>query len=219
MVDFYELTTTSACRHALAYLCQQSFISDFYLAGGTALALQIGHRVSTDLDWFSASHRLLAPEREAIRRILDASGQFVVASEQDGMLFTRLFDADVSFIHQHHPLLEPTVMYQGIQLASPTDIGLMKLAAINSRGTRRDFVDLYSLREIVTLDRLLELVLIKYADRPSFLPIVARALAYFEDAEPQPMPRLLTPVKWADVRAYCEAAARRLTRRLSGLEG
>ena len=219
MVDFYELTTTPACHHALAYLRQQPFISDFYLAGGTALALQIGHRVSTDLDWFSTSRRLLALEREAIRRALDASGQFVVASEQDGMLFTRLFDADVSFIHQHHPLLEPMVMYQGIQLASPTDIGLMKLAAVNSRGTRRDFVDLYSLREIVTLDRLLELALIKYSDRLSFLPVAARALAYFEDAEPQPMPRLLTPVKWADVRAYCEAAARRLTRRLSGLEG
>ena len=86
------------------------------------------------------------------------------------------------------------------------------------RGTRRDFVDLYTLREIVTLDRLLELAAIKYEDRPSFLPIATRALAYFEDAEPQPMPRLLTPVKWVDVRAYCEAAARRLTRRLSGLE-
>jgi hypothetical protein len=60
-------------------------------------------------------------------------------------------------------------------------------------------------------------VVIKYADRPSFLVIAARALAYFEDAEQQPMPRLLTPVRWADVRTYCEAAARRLARRLSGL--
>jgi hypothetical protein len=134
------------------------------------------------------------------------------------MLFMQLFGADLSFIHQHHPLLEPTVEYQGVQLASPTDIGLMKLAAINSRGTRRDFIDLYCLQEGVTLDRLLELAAIKYADRPSFLVVAARALAYFEDAEPQPMPRLLTPVNWADVRVYCEAAARRLARRLSGLE-
>jgi predicted nucleotidyltransferase component of viral defense system len=218
MVDFYESATTPTCHQALDYLRQQPFIHDFYLAGGTALALQIGHRVSTDLDWFSTNHRLLAPEREAIRRVLDGSGRFEVVSEQDGLLFTRLVGAEVSFIYQHHPLLEPTVPYRGIQLASPTDIGLMKLAAINSRGTRRDFVDLYSLREIVTLDRLLELATIKYADRPSFLPIAARALAYFEDAEPQPMPVLLKPVEWADVRAYCEAAARRLARRLSGLE-
>jgi hypothetical protein len=94
----------------------------------------------------------------------------------------------------------------------------MTLAAVNSRGTRRDFVDVYCLRDVVTLDRLLELASVKYADRPSFLPIAVRALAYFEDAEQQPMPRLLTPVRWADVRAYCEAAARRLARRLSGLD-
>ncbi len=112
MVDFYEQVTTPACHQALNYLRQQPFIGGFYLAGGTALALQIGHRVSTDLDWFSASHRLLAPEREAIRRALqgasgqapDDSGQFVVASEQDGLMFTRLFGSDVSFIHQPSPV-------------------------------------------------------------------------------------------------------------------
>jgi predicted nucleotidyltransferase component of viral defense system len=202
----------------LDHLRHQAFIGDFYLGGGTALALQIGHRISTDLDWFSTQRRLLAPEREEICLALSDSGQFEVISEQDGMLFTRLFGADVSFIYQHHPLLEPTVEYRGIQLASPTDIGLMKLAAINSRGTRRDFVDVYCLREVVTLDRLLELAVTKYADRPGFQAIAVRALAYFEDAEQQPMPRLLTPVRWADVRAYCEAAARRLARRLSGLD-
>jgi hypothetical protein len=218
MVDFYESATTPACHQALDYLRHHFFIEDFYLAGGTALALQIGHRVSTDLDWFSTDLRLLALDREAIRRALDESGQSEIVSEQDGLLFAQLLGAEVSFIHQHHPLLEPTVAYGGIQLASPTDIGLMKLAAVNSRGTRRDFVDLYSLRHVVTLDRLLELAAVKYTDRPSFLPVAARALAYFGDAEPQPMPRLLQPVEWADVRAYCEAAARRLARRLSGLE-
>lgn len=218
MVDFYEMAITPGCYQALDYLRHQPFINDFYLAGGTALALQIGHRISTDLDWFSTEHLLPPSEREAIRQALDSSGQFEVASEQDGLLFTQLLGTDVSFIYQPHPLLEPTVDYQGIQLASPTDIGLMKLAAVNSRGTRRDFVDLYCLREIVTLDRLLELATIKYADRPSFLAIAARALAYFEDAEQQPMPDLLTPVRWADVQAYCKTAARQLARRLSGLD-
>ncbi len=218
MVKFYETAITSGCHRALDYLHHQSFISDFYLAGGTALALQIGHRISTDLDWFSTNRRLPISEREAIRLSLGHAEQFEVISEQDGLLFTQLFGTDVSFIHQPHPLLEPTVEYQGIQLASPTDIGLMKLAAINSRGTRRDFIDLYCLQEIVTLDRLLELVVIKYVDRPSFLAIAARALAYFEDAEEQPMPNLLMSVRWTDVRTYCEAAARRLTRRLSGLD-
>ncbi len=217
MVAFYESATTPACRQAMDYLRRQPFMRDFDLAGGTALALQLGHRISTDLDWFSAERRLLAPEREAIGEALAASGQFDIASEQDGMLFTRLFGADVSFIYQRHPLLEPTVEYEGLRLASCTGIGLMKLAAVNSRGTRRDFVDLYCLRDLVTLDRLLELAATKYADRPSFLAIAVRALAYFEDAEQQPMPRLLRPVQWAEVRAYCEAAACTLARSFSGL--
>lgn len=93
----------------------------------------------------------------------------------------------------------------------------MKLAAINSRGTRRDFVDLYCLQKIVTLERLLESATAKYSDRPSFLAIAARALAYFDDAEQQPMPDMLVSMNWDDVRSYCEAAARGLTRRLSGL--
>lgn len=70
---------------------------------------------------------------------------------------------------------------------------------------------------MVALDRLLELAAVKYADRPNFLPIAARALAYFEDAEQQPMPRMLVNASWVDVKTYCEAAARRLTRHMSGL--
>ncbi len=217
-MNVHEEAITAGCRQALDYLGRQRFLQDFYLAGGTALALQIGHRISTDLDWFSPTRCLLAPEREQIRLLLDRSGDFEIASEQDGALFTQLFGTDVSFVHQPHPLLEPTVEYGGVELASPTDIGLMKLAAINSRGTRRDFVDIYCLRETVSLDRLLELAPTKYFDRPSFLAIAIRALAYFEDAEQQPMPRLLKPVRWADVRTYCESAARRLARRLSGID-
>jgi hypothetical protein len=218
MVSFFETAVTPACLRALNELRRHPLLTDFYLAGGTALALQIGHRVSTDLDWFSTTRSLPTPEREVLTQTLSASGQFEVISEQDGMLYTRLFGVDVSFIHQRHPLLEPTIAYGDVQLASPTDIGLMKLAAINSRGTRRDFVDLFCLREVVALDRLLELATIKYADRPSFLAITARALAYFDDAEQQPMPTMLAPVNWAEVRRYCEAAASRLARRLSGLD-
>jgi hypothetical protein len=100
-------------------------------------------------------------------------------------------------------------------LASPVDIGVMKLSAINSRGTRRDFVDLYCLRDIAPLERLLQLAEVKYADRPSFLDITVRALAYFADAEQQPMPRMLWgSVQWADVVKYSEVGAKWLTRYL-----
>jgi predicted nucleotidyltransferase component of viral defense system len=218
MVNFYPHAITHSCQRCLAFLSPKDFIRDYYLAGGTALALQIGHRISTDLDWFSASQHLLFPEREKVSQILSKNNEFEITSEQDGLLFARLFKTDVSFIYQHHSLVEQTIDYQGVRLASPADIGLMKLAAINSRGNRRDFIDLYCLRNIISLNRLLELAPVKYHDRPSFLSVAARALAYFDDAEAQPMPRMLISIQWSEVRLYCEAAARKLTRRLSGIE-
>lgn len=218
MVKFYDAAITSSCREALAFLRQQSFIHGFYLAGGTALALQIGHRLSTDLDWFSAQRTLLASERESISRSLGIGDQSQIVSEQDGMLYARLSGTDVSFIYQQHPLLHDTVTYQGVALASPTDIGLMKLAAINSRGARRDFVDIYCMRSIISLEDLLALAPQKYANRPDFLSISVRALAYFEDAEQQPMPQMYIPTRWEDVKAYFQSAARNLARGLSGLK-
>jgi len=215
-VKFYETAITSSCREALAFLSQQPFIRNFYLAGGTALALQIGHRLSTDLDWFSTQQILLAAEREDIVRTLSPN-QLQVVSEQDGMLYVRLLGTDVSFIYQQHPLLREPENYQGINLASPTDIGLMKITAINSRGARRDFVDLYCLRNLISLDELLALTPQKYSNRPDFLAIAVRALSYFEDAEQQPMPQMYVPTRWEDVKAYCQAAARNLARGLAGL--
>jgi nucleotidyltransferase AbiEii toxin of type IV toxin-antitoxin system len=178
-------------------------------------ALQIGHRISTDLDWFTHSHLLLSQERDTIRVSLAKTNAFDVIREQDGQIYARIVGADVSFIYQPHPLVEPAVQYEGVRLASPIDIGLMKLAAINSRGTRRDFVDLYCLRNLVSLEKLLELAETKYADRPSFVDISARALAYFVDAEQQPMPRLFwKDVDWADIVKYCEAGAKWLTHQM-----
>ena len=213
MPDFLHWEAiTPACRAALDVLQKQAFLRKFYLAGGTALALQLGHRISKDLDWFSPTAQLKRAERERIRRVLARTGAFVVTAEQDTMLFTRLMEAEVSFIYQHHPLIEPTVDLDGIALASPADIGLMKLAAIKDRGTRRDFVDLYCLRQIVTLEHLLDLAQVKYADRPDFLPILARALAYFDDAEQQPMPDMLKRARWADVKRSAQEGAKYIVR-------
>ncbi|WP_374688109.1 nucleotidyl transferase AbiEii/AbiGii toxin family protein [Promineifilum sp.] len=217
MVKFYETAITPSCQEALALLASHSFLEGFYLAGGTALALQIGHRLSTDLDWFSYKQTLLALEREEIVRTLSTDGQFQIVSEQDGMIYSRLIGTDVSFIFQQHPLLRETVHYKGAQLASPIDIGLMKLAAINSRGARRDFVDIYCLRHIISLEELLTLAPQKYANRPDFLSIAIRALTYFEDAEQQPMPQMYVEASWESVKAYCQTAARKLARGLSRL--
>lgn len=208
LVDPHWEMITPGCRQALDVLRDRPFIRSFYLAGGTALALQIGHRVSKDLDWFSATLLLGQVERAEIRRSLAGIGQFTITGERDTMIFSRLFESEVSFIYQHHPLLEPIVELDGLALASPTDIGLMKLAAIRDRGARRDFVDVFCLREIAPLTTLIDMAEQKYVDRTDFVITLARALAYFADAEQQPMPEMKRRVKWAEIKRYAEAGAR-----------
>jgi len=210
---------TPEARRALTLLAQQPLMQRFYLAGGTALALQLGHRVSYDLDFFSWEDRLDLDTRTEIAAALQASGEAEMRPMRGVMLFAKLEGVDVSFVYQHHPLLEPVVEADGIRLASVVDIGLMKLAAINARGTRRDFVDLYCMREYAPLEKLLDLVPQKYLDRPDFTVIAARALQYFDDAESDPRPlTLLRQVRWSDVKKYCFKGARLLTKRNLGLD-
>jgi hypothetical protein len=205
-------------RRALDALVTTPLLPDFYLAGGTALALQIGHRMSQDLDFFSANNPLDFSARATLTEQLRRCGPLVVIRETDGLVVTTLMGAETSFIYQHHPPLEPPLRWQGLAIAGPIDIGLMKLAAIKDRGTRRDFMDLYCLREIAPLDRLFDLISKKYFDRPDFPFQLAHALRYFDDAENDPRELvMLQTVRWENVKKYCEAGARLLTKRLTGL--
>ncbi len=214
----FEAITPEA-RRALTFLARQPFIRRFYLGGGTALALQLGHRVSYDLDFFSWEDKLELAQRAEIAAALHESGEAEIGTARDVMIFAALMNVKASFIYQHHPLLEPTLEFEGIRLASITDIGLMKLAAINDRGTRRDFLDLYCMRGVAPLDKLIELAPKKYYDRPGFTVIAARALCYFEDAEKDARPlTMLKRVRWGDVKRYCIQGARRLTERNIGLK-
>jgi len=218
MTLHWEAITPEA-RRALAFLAQQSFTQRFYLAGGTALALQLGHRISYDLDFFSWEDKLETDTRSEIEAALLESGEAQIRPIRGPMIFAKLMDVDISFIYQHHTLLEPALEVEGIWLASILDIGLMKLSAINSRGTRRDFVDLYCMREHAPLEKLLDLVPQKYYDRPDFTVIAARALQYFDDAESDPRPMTsLKKVRWGDVKKYCIRGARILTKRNLGLD-
>jgi hypothetical protein len=215
---FHWDSLPSNTRRALEALNVVSGFTDFYLAGGTALALQIGHRLSHDLDFFSAVNQLDFSAREILRQQLRACAPCVIQREADGMVYATIMEVEVSFIYQHHPPLEPLLPWENMALAGLTDIGLMKLAAIKDRGTRRDFVDLYCLREDAPLEKLFDLLPRKFADRPSFALHLAYSLRYFEDAENDPRELVMRrPVRWENVKKYCEGGARLLTKRNTGL--
>ena len=206
-------------RRAFDALAALPIPSGFYLAGGTALALQLGHRISYDLDFFSTSNLLGTAERSRLAHQLQSIKPTTIKHEQDEQLYATVMGVEVSFIYQHHPLLSATLEAGELQLASAVDIGLMILSAIKDRGTRRDFVDLYCLRKVAPLKTLFDLLPQKYSDRPDFTVHLAYALQYFEDAENDTRElQMLRPVKWSNVKKYCIDGSNLLSKLNAGLE-
>jgi hypothetical protein len=173
---------------------------EFYLAGGAGLALRLGHRRSADLDFF---HRTDFPTTP-LRRTIEALPGCRVEDEREGTLHALIGGVPVSFLAYPYPLVDPLEpLAAGLPVASLRDIGAMKLSAIVARGTRRDFVDLYALcRAGVTLRNLFDAFQQK-AGKAAYNPhLMGKALVYFVDAEKHPMPDLLVPVQWDDVKRF-----------------
>jgi predicted nucleotidyltransferase component of viral defense system len=183
-------------------------IKKAYLVGGTALSLQIGHRISVDLDFFTSQE---FSERELSVR-LTTLPEFKSDGVTQGTIWGKIGQTKFSMFYYKYPLLEQTVLFGGIQLASLADIAAMKIHAIEDRGTRRDFVDVYFLSKKYTLEEMLNFYQKKYAVLEDHLYSILRSLDYFEDAErEQQMPQMLVDVNWEKVKEYFEKETRRLT--------
>ena len=171
----------------------------FYLAGGTALALYEAHRISVDLDFFAPS----IGEPEALAQRIGAHGLTLeVTSVAVETLYLRLNQVQVSCIGLRWPPLEPAVEPAPglIPLASRDDLAAMKLAAVASRGSRKDFVDLWVLiTRGMTLDECLRRYRAKYQAHDT--GHLVRSLVFFDDADREPELRLLAPIVWERVKA------------------
>ena len=173
-------------------------LGGFYLAGGTGLALQLGHRRSADLDLFSEPEFATTDLRARLRG-LEGLRDLETAP---GTLHLELNGTKVSFLHYPYPLLFPPRQLDMLTIADPRDIACMKVDAIANRGSRRDFVDLYTAASRYGLRDILEWFGTKYASTPYNRVHVFKSLTYFRDAEQEPMPYMLVPLDWAAVRHF-----------------
>lgn len=197
-------------RTALGAIAGHPDLRAFRLAGGTALALQEGHRASADLDFFVASPRLTLPSLDRFRRDALGGGRGEVRSEAPGTLHATTRGMHLSLLATTSPWVRPARRLAGLRLAHPVDIGLMKLGAAVQRGSRRDFVDLACILDRrISLAALLRLTRRKYPEVRDFVPQALRALVYFADAEREPdPPRLVPEFAWPRVKRSLEAAVR-----------
>jgi hypothetical protein len=184
----------------------------FYLAGGSAAALHLGHRISVDLDFFTEQDDYQA---ELLIQRLQAVGHLEIQQQSRGTLNARLAGVRISFFVYPYPLLAEMMELDGIRVAGLLDIALMKLATISQRGAKRDFVDLYFIcHSGYTLDDLLRRVAEKYptVSYPSYH--LLRALVYFADAEADESPSMLVSWDWTEIKRFFEDEVRRLMQEL-----
>jgi hypothetical protein len=205
-------TLSSEARQLLTRLAREPQVRSFYLAGGSAAALHLGHRISVDLDFFTEQDDYQA---ELLIQRLQAVGLLEIQQQSRGTLNARLAGVRISFFVYPYPLLAEMMELDGIRVAGLLDIALMKLATISQRGAKRDFVDLYFIcHSGYTLDDLLRRVAEKYptVSYPSYH--LLRALVYFADAEADESPSMLVSWDWTEIKRFFEDEVRRLMQEL-----
>lgn len=171
------------------------------LVGGTALALQYGHRRSVDLDFFGT-----APEDtdELTSSLRDCAQSLTLGNCTKRIKAYILNNVKVDIVTYDYPWIDDAVIEDGLRLASPKDIAAMKVNAAIGRGTKKDFVDIYYLLQHFSLDELIQLYLQKYQDGSEYRALLS--MTYFADADPQPMPHMFTDTSWDSMKEFIKSA-------------
>ncbi|MEO8087094.1 MAG: nucleotidyl transferase AbiEii/AbiGii toxin family protein [Bacteroidota bacterium] len=178
-------------------------IKDFSLVGGTSLALHLGHRISVDLDFFSErpfdETKLLAKLRSLLSPV-----NILTQSENSLNLFIR--EIRTGFLSLQYKKCKPIKKVDGISIFAIEDIAAMKLSAIASRGTKKDFYDIYFILQEFSLPEIFSFMNQKYPDLNQLQ--VLMSLTYFDDAEYSLEPVILKPVDWHAVKEFLAEVVR-----------
>jgi len=174
-------------------------LTDFYLGGGTGLALQLNHRRSLDLDFFSGG--LFNPE-VLLKKVLPEKALFV----REGTLHCEKGGVRLSFLFYESPLIYPPIMWRKVKVADWRDIIAEKFKAISQRGSKKDFYDLYAIVRLkTTIEDSCRIFKERFSSSGINIYHVLKSLSFFEDAEGEPDPILLVTGEewgWERVKAF-----------------
>jgi len=200
MTDLFWNTITEDMRLVLSGFTQSELGDRFYLAGGTALSLQIGHRLSVDLDFFSPTEDI-PTIRTGLEKALAPLNATLADSSWGNLVYLAKY-VRVGFYGYGYPLVAPLIETKEARLASIEDIALMKLDALLSRSVRKDFYDLYFICQSIPLRQIFDLAPQKYPSVRDFEAQATKRLVYFENAEVETNPSMLHQVDWQTVKEY-----------------
>ena len=200
---YYETLGPDTLR-LLENLQSLPFLEQARLVGGTALALQIGHRKSVDLDFFGS----ISASAEEMKEALSANHTISSIKEAQNINMFLVDSVKVDFVNYRYNWIDDVVIEGYLRLASIMDIAAMKIYAIIGRGTKKDFIDMFFLLQRFSLEDILDFYVKKYPDGSLFMAL--KSLSYFDDAEGDPMPKMLEQVSWEQVKDAIGEAIRKL---------
>lgn len=195
-MKFFESALPPKTKIALDKIINMPDLADFYLSGGTALSLQLGHRESEDLDFFSQKEF----NPEMLQSKLIPFGKVTNVEVKKNTLNLFLDYVKIQFLYYPYDLLKKPASYQNISISSLIDIACTKLITISSRGSKKDFIDLFVLLQSFTLHFLFESLDKKYKNINYNHLHIIKSLVFFEDADIQPMPRLHIDINWEEIK-------------------
>lgn len=194
----------------LKTLAQAPILSNMRLVGGTALALQYGHRRSVDLDFFGQTTESVEELSETLK---EYTGGLTLLSASKTIRVYRIRDVKIDIVNYNYPWIDEALKEEGLMLASPKDIAAMKVNAVMGRGTKKDFIDIYFLLQHYSFEQLMRFYLEKYADGTVYRALMS--MTYFGDADPQPMPYMFVNVTWESIKEKILLEVERYTRQNS----
>ena len=217
-IAFHLETLPRQTRKALDFLSTKNWLSrkSWYLAGGTALALQAGNRKSVDLDFFTTKASL---ESEEIITYFKNNKNWETTINKNNTIYAKLFKAKISFIA--YPFFIPKqayVKYGTINILQPHDIEVMKIIAISQRGKKRDFFDLYwCAHNIESLEQIIRRLPKQYPSVAHDYHHILKSLVYFKDAESDPEPEIYFKANWKIVKRFFTKEIPIITRKVMHL--
>lgn len=195
-IKMHQEALTKNTKSVLDAIGDSGIAKDFYLAGGTALALYFGHRFSVDLDWFAEKFDYTPIFRSRLGKL----GKLSIDSESEKTFNGALNGVRISFFEYPYPLIAPKNKYkENIYLAGIPDIAAMKLETIGSRGSYKDFIDVYFLLQKYSLKETLGFVRKKFVNIDYNEAHLLKALTYFKDAKGTPKPKMIQIVAWEKI--------------------
>ncbi len=203
----FERTLVKGAKDVLAVLGRSGILQDAYLAGGTAAALQLGHRISVDFDFFTVKEFVPKSFSDKLSKL----GSFDEEQADKGTVLGKFKGIKFSLFIYKYPLNFPVINYLGLKVSDIRDIAAMKIDAVATRGAKRDFVDLYFICKAgYRLGDILIFYHKKYGRIASNLIHIQKSLVFFNDAESEGMPKMLKEIAWAEVKRYFEDEIRKL---------